>query len=162
SFDAELPENPGYAELAEAFLPRSQDESVLDAAQKRLDAWGEAHGWRALEPARSGGQHTHPGGMVSAGTGPSWTRRTLDEFCARSPDVSVLDAAQKRLDAWGEAHGWRALEHARSGGQHTHPEGMFYGGTGPTWSRRTLEGICADYRLGERRSVAVIDFHTGL
>jgi hypothetical protein len=28
-----------------------------------------------------------------------------------------------------------------SGGQYTHPDGVFYGGLSPTWSRRTLEAI---------------------
>ena len=53
------------------------------------------------------------------------------------------------------------LQTAISGGQYDHPEGIFYGGRAPTWSRRTLERIFrAD--LGGARRVAVIDYHTGL
>ena len=51
---------------------------------------------------------------------------------------------------------------ARGGGQYSHPEGMFYGGHGPTWSRRTLESIMQDYDLAQRDQVAIIDYHTGL
>jgi hypothetical protein len=51
---------------------------------------------------------------------------------------------------------------ARSSGQYTNPEGIFYGGTGPTWALRTIGAICEDYGLGARRGVAVIDYHTGL
>lgn len=73
----------------------------------------------------------------------------------------VFDAAQSKLKAYRERHGDPAFYRAYSSGQYTHPEGVFYGGTGPTWSRRTTEAICARF-LARRRYVAGIDFHTGL
>lgn len=100
-FSAGLLENPGYVELAEAFVPRCLDS------------------------------------------------RTLAEADARIAD-------------YRSRHGETAFETARSCGQYSHPEGIFYGGTAPTWSRRTLEHIAADFRLPGRRHVAVIDYHTGL
>src|SRR5690606_11110417 len=51
---------------------------------------------------------------------------------------------------------------ARSMGQLIDPNGIHYGGAGPTWSHRTILAICADYRLAARDWAAVIDFHTGL
>jgi hypothetical protein len=100
-FEAGVPQNTGYAELAEAFVPADLHDETLAAA----------------------------------------------------------DAA---LDAWRDKHGDKAYQFARSTGQYTHPEGIFYGGTEPSWATRTLMAICRDYRLSSRQSVAVIDYHTGL
>ena len=50
---------------------------------------------------------------------------------------------------------------ALSGGQYAHADGIFYGGTGPTWSRRTLEAIFRE-RLSAARDIGLIDYHTGL
>ena len=100
-FAEPLPENPGYDELADAFVPASLSGPAFEAAEARIAAYRELHGIKALQIARSGGQYKHPGGV-------------------------------------------------------------FYGGTGPTWSRRTLERIIVDHRLPERGLVAVVDYHTGL
>ncbi len=65
------------------------------------------------------------------------------------------------LDAYGEQHGRMALQGAISGGQHSHPEGLFFGGHGPTWSARTLEAIVRRHARNARH-VAFLDYHTGL
>lgn len=39
---------------------------------------------------------------------------------------------------------------------------MFYGGTGPTEARKTLERIAADFDVAAREKVVIIDYHTGL
>jgi len=75
---------------------------------------------------------------------------------------AVTRAADARLAAYLQQHGPRDFEIALSGGQYNHPHGMFYGGTGPTWSRRVSEELVARHRLPERRRVALIDYHTGL
>lgn len=100
-FAEPLPENPGYDELHDALVPHSLDEATLEAADRRVQAYREAHGDTELQIARSGGQYRHSGGV-------------------------------------------------------------FFGGREPTWSRRTLERILEDYRLAERDLVAVVDYHTGL
>lgn len=48
-----------------------------------------------------------------------------------------------------------------SGGQYRHPLGIFHGGTAPVWSHRVLDDLC-DTVLAGRRSVAIVDLHTGL
>ena len=48
-----------------------------------------------------------------------------------------------------------------SGGQFDHPTGLFYGGTGPTWSHRWLRDF-VHQRLESVDRAAVIDLHTGL
>nr|WP_246429794.1 M14 family metallopeptidase [Prosthecomicrobium pneumaticum] len=83
-------------------------------------------------------------------------------FVPETLDAATLAAADRRIEAYRAEHGPVRLEEARSSGQYSHPEGIFYGGTAPTWSRRTIGRIAADFRLAGRRNVAVIDFHTGL
>ncbi len=85
-----------------------------------------------------------------------------DAFVPLALDAASLAAADAVLARWRDAHGARAFEQARSSGQYGRPDGIFYGGSAPTWSRRTLERICSDYRLAQRGAVAVIDYHTGL
>ena len=71
------------------------------------------------------------------------------------------ERAEARIREFRETRGEKAYMEARSGGQWKHPHGFFYGGSAPTWSRLVLEAIIAEH-LTSRRSVAVIDYHTGL
>ncbi|MED5622229.1 M14 family metallopeptidase [Ideonella sp. BN130291] len=58
-------------------------------------------------------------------------------------------------------HGEKALQQAISGGQYTHPQGLFYGGANPTWSHQTLRHVLQEH--GQRcERLGWIDFHTGL
>lgn len=84
-----------------------------------------------------------------------------DAFVPAEIEGPVLEAALAKLKAWRERHGDAAYYRAYSAGQYTHPDGVFYGGAGPTWSRRTTEAICQRF-LARRRYVAGVDFHTGL
>jgi len=58
-------------------------------------------------------------------------------------------------------HGTTELRFAISGGQYTHPKGLFYGGNIPAWSNKIINQIANRYLLKAKR-VVVIDFHTGL
>jgi hypothetical protein len=60
-----------------------------------------------------------------------------------------------------ELNGMAAWQQAVSGGQYSHPWGLFYGGSGPTWSRQTQTSILQAYLQSAAR-VAIIDYHTGL
>ena len=46
-------------------------------------------------------------------------------------------------------------------GQYTDPDGLFYGGTAPTWSHQMLRQLVADEMSAIER-LAVVDIHTGL
>ncbi len=85
-----------------------------------------------------------------------------DAFVPASLDGETLAKADARIAAFRAAHGEVAFETARSSGQYSHPLGIFYGGTEPSWSIRTMRQLAADFGLSARRNVAVIDFHTGL
>jgi hypothetical protein len=65
------------------------------------------------------------------------------------------------LRAYAAQHGPDALETAIASGQYVDPQGVFYGGTQPTWSNRTLRAILAAF-ASTARHVAFIDLHTGL
>lgn len=71
--------------------------------------------------------------------------------------------AQSRavLLAYARENGFPALVQALSGGQYRHADGIFFGGAGETWSRRTLTSIFRE-RLSVARDVGIIDYHTGL
>ena len=87
---------------------------------------------------------------------------TLKEvICPPEWNDAVIAETQAVLDAYAEEHGPRALQKAISGGQYSHPEGIFYGGDAPTWSHRLLMKVFRD-KLAAARQVAVIDYHTGL
>ncbi len=60
-----------------------------------------------------------------------------------------------------ESLGIERLQQIVSGGQYEHPTGVFYGGTGPTWSNDWLRSFMHDRLDGVSRA-AIIDLHTGL
>jgi hypothetical protein len=70
-------------------------------------------------------------------------------------------ASNRVLRAYAAEHGPMGLQQALSGGQYRHPKGVFYGGDGPSWARRTQEAIYGAY-LGQAGKIAIIDYHTGL
>jgi len=74
----------------------------------------------------------------------------------------VVEQAEAHIQAFRARHGELAFQAARKSGQYRHPTGMFFGGTGPTASRLTLEKIVRDYGVAERERVLVLDYHTGL
>jgi len=82
-------------------------------------------------------------------------------ICPHEWNEEVIAATQETLDAFAETHGRTALQTAISGGQYRHPEGIFFGGHRPTWSRLVMEEVF-ETRLAHAERVAVVDFHTGL
>lgn len=70
-------------------------------------------------------------------------------------------AAQAAVMAFVAKYGMRAFQAAMSGGQHEFADGLFFGGTAPTWSNQAVREALR--RHGRRaRQAAWIDFHTGL
>jgi hypothetical protein len=63
--------------------------------------------------------------------------------------------------AYAARHGMDALETAVASGQYVDPQGVFYGGSQPTWSNRTLRAILALFAATARHA-AFIDLHTGI
>ncbi|MEO8925801.1 MAG: M14 family metallopeptidase [Caulobacteraceae bacterium] len=84
-----------------------------------------------------------------------------EAICPEAWSEEAQGASAGTLGAYAAEHGFPALQQALSGGQYAHPAGIFYGGAGPTWSRRTQSAIFGEW-LGAAGKVAVIDYHTGL
>ena len=65
------------------------------------------------------------------------------------------------MAAWISTHGEKAFQAAVSGGQYTHADGMFYGGSHPSWSNACLRAVLRA-QATPRQRLGWIDFHTGL
>ena len=65
------------------------------------------------------------------------------------------------LAAYAAQHGERGLQTAVTGGQTAHPQGLFFGGHTPTWSRQTLRHVLQEHGTRCTR-LGWIDLHTGL
>jgi Protein of unknown function (DUF2817) len=64
------------------------------------------------------------------------------------------------LDEELRAHGWPRVMSVVEGGQHSHPDGLFYGGLAPSWSNRTLHAIIQAH-LAHAQVAMCFDLHTG-
>jgi hypothetical protein len=84
-----------------------------------------------------------------------------DAICPISWDEVSLAAADAKLAAYAAQHGQRTLNRVIMGGQFAHADGVFYGGTKPTWSRETIMKILNAYS-SVAKHIAILDFHTGL
>lgn len=65
------------------------------------------------------------------------------------------------MNAHIEQHGMRAFRAAVTAGQYTSPHGLFYGGTAPSWSNRTVRSILRRHGAAATH-IGWIDIHTGL
>jgi hypothetical protein len=74
------------------------------------------------------------------------------------PPAAEVSAA---IEHYLRERGQKAFQAAVSAGQHSHPQGLFYGGVNPTWSNLTLRHVLRDHG---RRCLRLgwIDLHTGL
>lgn len=64
-------------------------------------------------------------------------------------------------DLWS-AEGVGAFAEIVTRGQYAHADGCFFGGTGPSWSRRLLEQAGDGELFAGAKRIAVLDLHTGL
>jgi len=89
------PHNAGYAELASALLPATWPPSADD--ERRLLAYGAAHGMAALKEAITAGQYDEPRGLFYGGDRPTWSQATLRAILGQH-------ASRCRLLAWIDLH----------------------------------------------------------
>lgn len=68
---------------------------------------------------------------------------------------------EQALQAWIDSHGMAAFQAAVTQGQYEIPDGLFYGGTAPTWSHRNWRRVLRQHARSARR-LGWIDVHTGL
>lgn len=67
----------------------------------------------------------------------------------------------KAIAQYIATRGQTAYQSAITRGQHEFPEGLFFGGTEPTWSNRTLRQVL-DTHASRAARIGWIDLHTGL
>ena len=78
------------------------------------------------------------------------------------PDQWPPDAAnQAAVAQFVQTHGVAGTQAAMSGGQYEFPQGLFFGGTAPTWSNQTLRKVLQQHGT-QAQHLAWIDLHTGL
>ncbi len=78
------------------------------------------------------------------------------------PDKWPPGALNAAALAWYVAgHGMRAFQTAMTSGQYEFADGLFYGGSAPTWSNLALRRALREHAAGVRQ-LAWIDLHTGL
>ncbi len=76
-------------------------------------------------------------------------------------DGPAREAADRAIESYLATRGMKSFQAAVTGGQYTHADGLFYGGTEPAWSNRTWREIIGAH-AGRSRRIAYVDFHTGL
>lgn len=77
-------------------------------------------------------------------------------------DGPARAAAEKAIETYRAEKGPFAFQSAVTGGQYSHPDGLFFGGKRPTWSNTTFRRILKDHVPATAKKLASIDFHTGL
>lgn len=75
-------------------------------------------------------------------------------------DDTEADLA-RAIKVLGAQVGAHEAERALTCGQYSHPTGIYYGGTAPTWSRKVQTQVFSTY-LDQAGKVAILDYHTGL
>jgi hypothetical protein len=68
---------------------------------------------------------------------------------------------EARLLGYVQRFGLRAAQFAISAGQYSHPDGIFFGGQAPTWSRQTLVAVLHEH-AARCDQLGWIDLHSGL
>ncbi len=75
-------------------------------------------------------------------------------------DETMIDAG-RAVTKFGKEHGFDRMQEAITRGQYVDAQGLYYGGTEPTWSNQILRGAIQG-KTAKATRIGLIDFHTGL
>ena len=124
-----------------------------------INPWGSAHGRRVnehnVDPCRNfiDFSRSFPKNTNYARLHPHLADANRDDVVG---DVARTALAELRAEL-GDAK----YNAAKFGGQYTHADGVFFGGTAPEWTNRTITNLL--WRHGARaKRVATIDYHSGV
>ncbi|MEM9532592.1 MAG: M14 family metallopeptidase [Pseudomonadota bacterium] len=84
-----------------------------------------------------------------------------DLICPSQWSEQIARDTTEEINRLVEALPPKVMQGAISAGQYVDPEGIFYGGKEPSWSRRTCDKIMVRF-LASARHIAMVDYHTGL
>jgi hypothetical protein len=76
-------------------------------------------------------------------------------------DAETQQTTTLQLITHAEEIGFPRFQEVVSGGQYSHPTGIFFGGSGPVWSHRWLEEHLGSL-VGSADRLCILDLHTGL
>jgi len=76
-------------------------------------------------------------------------------------DEAQIEHMFEQLSQLREAWGEQLYSDAFNGGQYSHPDGIFYGGTREQWSNQAFRRAVADH-LRHASAAAFVDLHTGI
>ena len=82
-------------------------------------------------------------------------------LCSDYLDGDKRAADDQIIQQYIDDHSMAALTEKVLKGQHSDPQGIFYGGTRPSWSRLMIEQIVHQHAQ-HAQHVAIIDVHTGI
>jgi hypothetical protein len=144
--------------LHEGLFSRAAESGIKVVLVHALNPYGFAHLRRVdhanIDVNRNFVDHAaHPVNEAYATVHPALL---LDGWDAGSPERVLRSFAELTARL-----GPRVVQQAVTAGQYTHPDGLFFGGTAPTWSNGVLRQIAAA-TLAQSSQVAYIDLHTGL
>lgn len=71
------------------------------------------------------------------------------------------EESEAAMQTWINDNGVENYQKAVMSGQRVDPQGVFYGGTGVTWSNETMHQVLSQALVGQK-NVALMDIHTGL
>jgi hypothetical protein len=98
-------------------------------------------------------------GEAYSGSDPMYGR--LDALLNPQRPPSRGDMFLLRAAGFLVRHGKASLKQAIAAGQYDYPQGIFYGGSGPSQTMQMLAQYLPSW-IGSAKSVAHLDFHTGL
>jgi len=103
-FSKPLVQNSGYSELHSSLCPPVWTEESLSEGARVVAAYGAREGTAAQSKAISGGQYSHPSGVMYGGAEPTWSRLTQTEIFERylgdASKISIIDY-HTGLGPWG-------------------------------------------------------------
>lgn len=90
---------------------------------------------------------------------PGYDQLHVELLQCAEPNTTFGDDSLNRLS---QDMGLAAFTEVVTRGQYRHGDGLFYGGSAPSWSRVLLEQVTAAPQFAAAQRIAVIDLHTGL
>ncbi len=141
----------------EAWLARSREAGTAVLYIHALNPYGFSHVRRTTQENVDLNRNFHD---ASRPPPPNTAYAQVHDMLlpAAWPPDAANDAA---IASYIAAHGPAAWQAAVSAGQREFPDGLFFGGTAPTWSNRTFRQVLREHGRQARR-IAWIDLHTGL
>jgi hypothetical protein len=123
-----------------------------------LNPWGFSYGRRTTEDNVDLNRNWQDFAAAPLPANPGYDALAHAIVPAQWPPSAENEAV---LMAYAQAHGPKALQAAVSSGQYTHPDGLFFGGHAPTWSRKAITDVLTEHAAACQK-LAWIDLHSGL